>query len=51
MLIACLSPPEYKLQEGKSFVLFITVSPVSEESPSHNRYAHQMSLEFCYTSM
>ena len=50
VLITCLSPLQYKLQEGKTFVLFITLSSVPEESSLHSRYAydHQMSVEFCY---
>lgn len=33
MFIACLSPPEYKVQEGKCFVLFTTLSLVPKEPP------------------
>lgn len=33
MFTACLSPLEHKLQEGESFVLFTTISPVPEEPP------------------
>lgn len=34
VIIACLSPPEYKVQEGKSFVLFTTISLVPKEPPT-----------------
>lgn len=33
MFTACFSALEHKLQEGKSFVLFTTISPVPEEPP------------------
>ena len=51
VFIACLSRLEYKLQEGKSFVLLTIVSLVPEESPPASRYVHQMPVECCYMFM